>query len=275
MAEHEPSGHRFMDLEVPEYAYMFGFLQMDGHLSAQSRDRGRLTVEISARDSGILREFQRLTPYNSTITERTRSTNFAETHTSATWSLHSLEARTTLNQLGLPYGRKSKVVGPPSVAFSPRDYVRGIVDADGSIGYTGQGLPFISLTTASTAVAHCFSHHTHALTGAHRTLTRNTRDGVYNILYVTETAQALAANLYYPGCLALERKQSSAMSVMRWARPAGSKVKAPRIRWTPDEDKRLLAAPTLKHAASELGYSPSACQTRRRKLRNGLVPQPD
>ncbi|MFD0417488.1 LAGLIDADG family homing endonuclease [Streptomyces sp. NPDC127108] len=232
-------------------------------------------MEISACDSAILYEFQRLTPYNSTISERTRSTNFAETHTSAIWNLHSLEARTTVNRLGLPYGRKSKVVGPPSVAFSQRDYVRGIVDADGSIGYTGQGLPFVSLTTASTAVARYFSQHAHALTGAERTLTRNARDGVYNVLYVTETAQALAADLYYPDCLALERKQSSATSVLSWTRPAGSKVKPPRIRWTPEMDRRLLAAPTIKHAASELGYSLSACQVRRWKLRNGLVQQPD
>ncbi|MET8565925.1 LAGLIDADG family homing endonuclease [Streptomyces flaveolus] len=61
-----------MDLTVPEYAYMSGFLQADGHLSQQSRNRGGLTVEVSARDIDLLRQFQKLTPYNSSITERTR-----------------------------------------------------------------------------------------------------------------------------------------------------------------------------------------------------------
>ncbi|GGL00222.1 hypothetical protein [Streptomyces flaveus] len=50
MAEREPNAHQFtlddalgvdttgfMDLEDPNYAYMFGFLQADGHLSQQSR----------------------------------------------------------------------------------------------------------------------------------------------------------------------------------------------------------------------------------------------
>lgn len=170
MAECEPNAHQFtldgalrvdtmgfMNLEVPEYAYMFGFLQADGHLSRQSRQRGRLTVEINARDIDLLREFKRLTPYNSSITERTRSTNFAETHRSATWSLHSLEARTKLNQLGLPYGRKSTTIAPPRVEFSRRDYLRGVIDADGSVGYTSKGLPFMSLTTASTAIGACAS----------------------------------------------------------------------------------------------------------------------
>lgn len=102
MAECEPSAHQFMDLTVPEYAYMFGFLQADGHLAKGPGQKGRLTVEINARDIELLRAFQKLTPYYSSITERTRSTNVAETHRSATWCLCSLEARTLLNGLGLP-----------------------------------------------------------------------------------------------------------------------------------------------------------------------------
>ncbi|MGW2745077.1 hypothetical protein [Streptomyces sp. NPDC001450] len=102
-----------MDLTVPEYAYMFGFLQADGHLKQGPGQKGRLSVEISARDIGLLRKFQKLTPYYSSVTQRTRSTNFTEIHTSATWSLCSLEARTTLNELGLPYGRKSQTIAPP------------------------------------------------------------------------------------------------------------------------------------------------------------------
>lgn len=74
MAEREPNAHQFtlddilgtdtagfMDLEIPGYAYMFGFLQADGHLSQQSRQRGRLTVEINVRDIDLLRRFQELT----------------------------------------------------------------------------------------------------------------------------------------------------------------------------------------------------------------------
>lgn len=72
-----------MDLEVPDYAYMFGFLQADGHLSKGTGQKGRVSVELSARDVGILREFQRLTPYNSSITGRTRTTNFAASHESS------------------------------------------------------------------------------------------------------------------------------------------------------------------------------------------------
>lgn len=190
MADCEPSAYQFMDLAVPEYAYMFGFLQADGHLSQQSRQRGRLTVEINARDIDLLRKFQKLTPYNSSISERTRATNFAASSHTAVWSLYSLEARTKLNELGLPYGRKSKTIAPPHGKFSGRDYLRGVIDADGSVGYTRKDLPFISLTTASTAIGAYLCFQAGKITGIERHLKRNDRDDIYNILYWTEAAQA-------------------------------------------------------------------------------------
>ncbi|MFF4706221.1 hypothetical protein ACWC4D_10565 [Streptomyces sp. NPDC001288] len=142
MADCEPDTQRFMDLTVPEYAYMFGFLQADGHLAQGVGRKGRLTVEIKAKDVGLLRRFRQLTPYYSSITERTRATNFSEAHRSAVWILCSLDARTALNDLGLPYGSKSRTVAPPTVAFARRDYLRGVVDADGSVGrHAGRARP--------------------------------------------------------------------------------------------------------------------------------------
>ncbi|WTI42630.1 LAGLIDADG family homing endonuclease [Streptomyces sp. NBC_00589] len=263
-----------MDLEDPNYAYMFGFLQADGHLSQQSRQRGRLTVEINTRDIELLREFQRLTPYNSSITERTRSTNFAEIHHSATWSVCSLEARTKLNQLGLPYGRKSKKITPPRVEFSRRDYLRGVIDADGSVGYTGKGFTFISLTTASTAIAAYLCFYAKKITGAERFIKRNTRDGIYNILYTKEAAQELGSHLYYRGCLSLERKQTAAESLATWLRPADMRIAPDRRRWKESEDRVLLSLNNDALAAQELGRSQKSCYIRLWRLRTGKVPMP-
>ncbi|WP_437075230.1 LAGLIDADG family homing endonuclease [Streptomyces sp. enrichment culture] len=222
-----------------------------------------------------MRAFQTLTPYKSRITERTRSTNFAETHNSAVWSLCSLEARTRLNELGLPYGRKSRTVAPPLGEFSRRDYLRGIIDADGSVGYTKQGWPFVSLTTASTPIAAFLCSYTQEITGAERTLKRNARDDIYNILYTKENAQGLAADLYYGGCLSLGRKQAAADSLADWVRPTGSQPRPSRIKWSPEMDRILLSAPKIAVAAAQLGYSQSACQVRRWKLLHGMVPLPD
>jgi hypothetical protein len=263
-----------MNLPVPEYAYMFGFLQADGHLQQGVGRKGKLSVELAARDTDILREFQKLTPYSSSITERTRSTNFTATHTSTTWTLCSLEARTTLNDLGLPYGRKSKTIAPPRVDFSGRDYIRGVIDADGSVGYTNKGLPFVSLTTASTAIGHYLCDYAQEVTGVQRTIKRNARDGIYNVLYAMEAGQRLAADLYYPGCLSLARKRAAADSLAAWVRPAGMRSAYTARRWNETEDRILLKLNSPTAAAEALGRTPQSCSLRMWRLRSGQVPIP-
>ncbi|WP_282702991.1 LAGLIDADG family homing endonuclease [Streptomyces sp. CC219B] len=274
MADCELIAHQFMDLTVPEYAYMFGFLQADGHLQRGAGQKGKLSVEINARDVELLRKFQKLTPYYSSITERTRSTNFAESHNSAAWTVCSLEARTKVNELGLPYGPKSKTISPPSGAFSSRDYLRGIIDADGSVGYTKPGLPFISLTTASTDIAAYLCFYARELTGTERNIKRNERDDIYNICYWKEQAQELAADLYYPGCLSLQRKQTAADSLALWVRPAGMKVMTHR-RWKTWEDRVLLEHSDAASAAVELDRTVQSCSLRLWRLRTGRAPKPD
>ena len=274
MAAYEPIPHPFMDLAVPEYAYMFGFLHADGHLAQEVGQKGRLTVEISARDIDLLREFQRLTPYSSSVSKRTRPTNFAITHTSATWTLCSLEARTILHAAGIPYGRKSDTIAPPSGSFSGRDYLRGLVDADGSVGHTSRGFPFVSLTTASTAIARYFCEYAQEVTGVQRTVNRNARDGIYNVIVTMEAGQRLAADLYYPGCLALARKQIAADSFATWERPAGMRNAYTARRWTATEDRILLQLNSPTAAAEVLGRTRQSCNLRMWRLRSGQVPMP-
>lgn len=274
MADCEPIAHQFMDLTVPEYAYMFGFLQADGHLQQGVGQKGKLTVEINARDIDLLRRFQKLTPYYSSITERTRSTNFAETHNSVVWSLCSLQARTKLNELGLPYGRKSKTITPPRGEFSSRDYLRGVIDADGSVGYTSKGFPFVSLTTASTAIGTYLSQYAEEVTGVERNIKRNTRDSIYNLYYAMEAGQSLAAHLYYPGCLSLERKRAAAEALATWLRPASMRSAHTRRPWKEWEDRILLELKSPKAAAEKLGRTAQSCNLRLWRLRTGQAPMP-
>ncbi|MGW0761796.1 hypothetical protein ACWD1Y_35895 [Streptomyces sp. NPDC002814] len=274
MADCERSAQRFMDLRVPEYAYMFGFLQADGHLHQGTGQKGRLTVELNIKDIDLLYRFKHLTPYNSSVTERVRTTNFAENHHSATWTLCSLEARTRLNQLGLPYGRKSKEIAPPDGTFSGRDYLRGLLDADGSVGYTGSGWPFVSLTTSSTAIGAYLCFYARKITGVERIINRNARDEVYNISYEKEAAQTLAADLYYAGCLSLGRKQVKADSVARWVRPVDMRVVEPRRNWTAQEDELLLHSNDIVAVADELGRTERSCRMRLWRLRNSRVLMP-
>ncbi|NEB92622.1 hypothetical protein G3I21_13075 [Streptomyces bauhiniae] len=230
-----------MDVTVPEYAYMFGFLQADGHLAKGTGQKGALSVELGLRDAAILRAFQ---------------------------------DRTTLNALGLPYGRKSGTIAPPRVEFSGHDYVRGLIDGDGSVGFTGKGHPFLGLTTASTAIAAYVCDFGAETTGVERSVRRNTRDGMYNVLWTNEAAQRLAGALYDPDCLALDRKRAAARSIAAWARPAGMRAAYTPRRWSPDEDRVLLSINSPTAAAEALGRTARSCDLRLWRLRTGLVPLP-
>ncbi|MFD7579748.1 LAGLIDADG family homing endonuclease [Kitasatospora sp. NPDC059803] len=256
----------FFDLERPQHAYMFAFLQADGHLTEQSRNRGRLSVELSARDAPILEEFQRLCPYNSSIRYRTRSTNFKAEHTSAMWTVCAREFREELRDLGLPVGRKSEIIAPPTVPFSERDYLRGLIDADGSVGLTSKELPFVGLATKSDATAAFTALYAERLCGARRKLNRNKRDNIYNILFLNEAAVALATDLYYPGCLALLRKQAGADRVSGWVRPSTMGFAPPRRSWTPEEDEVILTAPSMETASAHLGRTLKSCKVRHWRL---------
>ncbi|WP_353479685.1 hypothetical protein [Streptomyces sp. ALI-76-A] len=233
-----------------------------------------MTVEINARDIALLREFQRITPYYSGVTERIRSTNFAEASRTAVWSLCSLAARIKLRDLGLPCGRKSKKITPPQAEFSPRDYLRGVIDADGSVGHTRQGIPLRKSTSMRRGPYWRYSGRRRKITGAERSLKRNARDGIYNILYTKENAQKLAAHLYYEGCLSLERKKAQADSTGAWVRPAGMRIAPERRHWTAHEDRVLLRLNNDSAAAGELGRTAKSCSIRLWRMRTGRVPLP-
>ena len=217
----------FLDLTRAEHAYLFGFLQCDGHLSENTRNRGQMSVELSIRDVALLERFQELVPYPTSITTRTRSTNFVKHHTSAIWTLCALEARRELIELGIPVGRKSRVVQPPSVPFSTNDYLRGLVDADGSVGVTSLGLPFVSFTTASEGLRDFFLSQCRDLPGQPRHVARNTRDGVFNPMATRECAVDLSGRIYYQNCLALERKVTAARRAMNWTREPLGQLELP------------------------------------------------
>lgn len=207
------------DLKVPEYSYMIGFIQADGHLRSDTRNRGKLYIELSERDEYILEKFKELIPVNSTISKRSRKTNFINMCTTATLTVCFKEFRDTINYYGVPYGKKSDIIEPPKQEFSEMDYWRGIIDADGSLGYTGHGFPFLSLVTASENLKIAFCEFIYKYTGFEFNLNRNKRDNVYNIVISKEKCQKIVSMLYYKDCLSLPRKYDSSKEILNWVRP--------------------------------------------------------
>lgn len=255
------------DLIDPANAYVFGLMQADGHHYAGRGRKGRISVEIKAEDADLLRAMQAAIPWRTTLSYRTRATNFSKSASSAVLNLCALEGRTELLELGLPIGRKSATIAPPVEPFSHSDYLRGLFDADGSVGFTAQGIPFLSLVTASPALADFVCAEILGITGAVRTARPNKRDGVMNIMVSYEAAALLAAWLYRDARLALARKRRAGLVVAAWRRPASMRAARVCRRWTADEDAAVLRMP-IREAARVLGRTEKSVNIRRWRLRN-------
>lgn len=206
-----------------------------------TRNRGSVSIEISERDKSILEKFQTIVhPVNSCISSRRRITNFSKQkeHSSVTWSIFNLDFRNQLLDHGMTYGRKSNVISPPLQKYSEVDYWRGVLDGDGSLGLTATNLPFVSLVTASEKLKDAYLQ----FLGPKiiKNPNRNLRDNVYNIVVTKEHAQKLAAKLYYPGCLALDRKIESAEKISKWIRPIEMKFRPLKKYWSDTEDEVVL-----------------------------------
>lgn len=203
-------------LEDPNYSYMFGFMQSDGSLYEGTRNRGKLTVELKQTDRHILDEFQSILPYNSSVRERTRKTNFSNSSTSVIWTVCMKEFRDTIKDWGMPVGKKSNLIDLPKQNFITRDYFRGLIDGDGSVGITAKGYPFISFTTDSDNIIAAYIELLQTVINKRRTCNRNSRDNIYNLCVYRKDAQLLADYLYYEGCLCLQRKLDATKKFSSW-----------------------------------------------------------
>lgn len=261
---------KYIDLKIPEHSYFFGFAQTDGTLKKSSRNRGRLEIELGKRDKSILEVFKRLFPQvYSAIRIRDRDTNFKKGYRSYTLTICDMEFRNELNRLGLPYGRKSKIISPPKSEFCERDYVRGLIDGDGSLGVTGLGFPFISFTVKSEKLKKYFLGVVEKITGEKKKLKRNKRDNIYNIMINRERAQKLIDYLYYPNCLALDRKLKKTKIALQWKRPKGLKRIFQKF-WEEWEDEYILNH-TLEKSCEFLKRTDNSVGTRLWRLKNNKI----
>jgi len=235
---------QYINLKIPEHSYFFGFVQTDGTLGWSSknkkRKKGRLQIELGEKDLHILESFRRLFPLiYCGMGIRNRNTNFKRNYKSYTFTICNMDFRNEINELGIPYGRKSQIISPPKVGFCERDYIRGLIDGDGSVGVTDKGLPFISFTIKSEELKDYLLSVIERVTGEKKRLNRNKRDNIYNIMINREKAQDFVKLLYYPNCLALKRKFKKAKIVLKWKRPKDMKRVFQKF-WEEWEDKYIL-----------------------------------
>lgn len=146
------------------------------------------------------------------------------------------------------------------IGIIKRDYFRGIIDGDGSLGFTASGFPFLSLVTESEYLAKDFIDYIKEVTGKTKTTSRNTRDCVFNIMINKEDAQLLIKEMYYDNCMALNRKYEKAKDILSWTRPKYLK-KINSKRWDNCQDKYILNH-TIEESIATLNRTKSSIQNR-------------
>lgn len=257
-----------IDLTKETDAYFIGFSQSDGNLSAGTRNRGKLGIEISKRDLNILEAFRDRFPTYTRLSERTRDTNFKKDYTASTLRICNKAFRDELVACGVPYGKKSGIVSPPSFPELNRiAYLRGLIDGDGSLGFTEKGIPFISFCTQSEDLKDYYAKFITEVAGGVPTSKRNKRDNIYNIILFSSRAQAVVSALYLNASISIHRKQVLADSIIAWERPEGYRKPSIKKFWGKEDDAYILNH-SLEESMIHLGRTDSSIKVRIWRLTN-------
>jgi hypothetical protein len=124
-----------LDLEAFEYTseeadYWLGFLMADGHI-----EKGRLKVELNARDAGHLQSFLDFVQSDAPVVQYERyDRRTGNTYQTAYARINSVEFVAGLRALGMTSGPlDGERMMPPDIAF-PASFWRGLTDGDGHLG---------------------------------------------------------------------------------------------------------------------------------------------
>ncbi len=210
------------DINTPNYSYLIGFIQSDGNLIRTNKalpNKGRMSIELSIKDVEILKKIKEIIPVFSSIGTRKRNTNFKNDYESVSLRVYSKQFRETINYYGVSYGKKSNNINVPNVEYIENDYWRGIIDGDGSLGFTKDGRVYISLVTNSEMLIQSYFKFLYKITGKIYTRNRNVRDKAYNLIVFNEDAKKLCKALYYKDCLSINRKYDMSVRIEQFNVP--------------------------------------------------------
>lgn len=249
-------------MTLEEKSYIFGLLGTDGSLYLTTQNRGKITLEANIKDKDICEKLFHIIP-NSSLSERTRDTNFKEGYQSVIFSNHQLSFRQELIDFGFPIEDKTNNISIPNQEYSERDFWRGVIDGDGSLGFINDGSPFLSLVTKSENLKTEYCKMLLEKFGIEKNINRNKRDNVYNITIKNEDAINVIHYLYDDSVLFLDRKYQKALETYQWVRTV---PKAPsRKKWTPTQDEYILTH-TIEESMNYLNRTKQSIRTRLYRL---------
>lgn len=252
-------------------SYLYGLFITDANLYLTSRNRGRISLEVSEKDSDIVIKLFEEIP-NSHIRKRTRDTNFKQGYTTFTFVNGHKPFRDYFIECGFPTEDKTNNANTPQVEYDELSFWRGVIDGDGSLGYqkynsseNEKEIPFVSLVTKSEVLKQAYCNFLQKRYGITKKVSRNKRDDAYNISINCEVAQQLAKDLYLSEerCLCLDRKYNLAKDIQNWVRKHPKKIIH---KWTEEEDNYILSH-TVKQSAKYIRMSETSIRTRLSKIK--------
>ncbi len=263
------------------FSYMIGLFQTDGSMSSSERNRGKFSLTLSVKDEDIIYKLKKLIPYNSNISKRIKKTHFERgdkiykyNNEIISLTVSNKYFRDFLLTCNIPYGKKSKMILPPLHLknFSEIDYIRGLFDGDGSLGFTKQGFPYIGFVTESENVKdYLLKFFSDITEKSLKDSNRNERDNIYNILLFKEDAVKFCESIYYKDCLSLNRKYEIAKNVINWVRPIDMKiVDFERKKWTKSEDY-FIVNHEVEESVDFLNRTEKSIKMRKIRLKNNFA----
>lgn len=245
------------EINIKEKSYIYGLLGTDGNLYLNDRNRGKISLEVSEKDKDIVYKLYNVIPY-SHISVRKRDTNFKKSHVSYVFSNHRKEFRDELISWGYPTKDKKNEFTIPIYNFSEHDFWRGVIDGDGSIGFTSNNEPYISLVIIGESLKDEYLRFLKDTFNIKKNVNRNKRDNAYNITLKNENAIAVLKYLYEEAAIFIDRKYSSYLNTLQWKR---SKKKINRESWN-DEDILFIQNHTIQESCNHLNRTESSIKAK-------------
>lgn len=257
---------RTLNLKEENDAYAFGFLVCDGHIGKRRKNDLLISVEVCDRDRDVI-EFLK-TKIDGSIRERTRMTNFSDKITTSILRVANTKTCSGLVEMGFVVGKKDEKITQPTVEFDEIGFVRGIIDANGSLGVAKDGRPFISFCTKSEFLATFYSNFLERTLGVRKTVKRNSRDSVYNLMINNENSVKLAKILYETPGFALNRKREKFREMLTWIRTVPQRDKG--LPWS-EEEVEFLRANGQKATVEVFGRTTKSVQLKAFRLKNAKI----
>jgi len=219
--------HFSFDDFSPNSLYWMGYIAGDGVITKPNKG-GSLSVSITSKDVEHVHKFRE-------FLQSTHAITYIPEKNSAKIQIGSDKLANALISVGItPRKSKTLCILNKLVLDSP-DFLRGVIDSDGSIFVKDNLRCYVSVTTASEKFAHQLKEAILSNIGAEtQVIYHQPRDVFYVRTTRHKDAVAILASLYYDGCTSLNRKQKIVNRVL------GDQAKSRRGEVHVEDGKKLL-----------------------------------